>query len=308
MPNSSAITFSQSGVLNNAGSAAGQQWLSALYRLFHAFFTTANAVDSGRWRLVDCSPAVGSWSTIGNVVDNSWFVVEALKGRQRWQCKFQATNVVALDEAPGGTYRLVASFSPGGGWTLKGGANGGFVAAPTVASANFLLGSGNHTAAPNGVLHVHSDRDTVLVAIAHTGNTNYDGGAYLGRIEPDSDRIDYPSCLLTGGFDRSAGGAFSATPDGSYVLSAAVPHVAENAVIHTSGWMATTYQPSMFSGEYTYRPLEIVNSNSFVGYLRLVWSCANLASLSRMDSRQKLVLHNGHLSDGVTIVHNGLVL
>jgi hypothetical protein len=197
MANSTAITFSQNLTTDNSGAGAGTQWLSALYRLFHALFTDAHVVDSGRWRLVDCSPAVGDWSTITNVVDNSWFVVESFKGRQQWQCKFQATNVAALDEAPGGTYRLAASLSPGGGWTAKGDPNGGFAVAPTVASDNLLVSGEDLSAVANGVLHVHSDRDTLLVAIAGTGTTAFDGGCYVGRFDPDTDRIPYPSCLLT---------------------------------------------------------------------------------------------------------------
>jgi hypothetical protein len=311
MANSTAITFSQSLAIDNSGTGAGTQWLSVLHDLFRAFFADADDVDSGRWRLVDSSPVVGDWSSIANVVDNSWFVVEALKGRQQWQCKFQATNVAALDEAPAGTYRVAARFSPGGGWTAKGAANGGFAAAPTVASANLLLGGGDYTAAANGVVHVHSDRDTVLIAIAHTGTAAYDGGCYVGRIDPDTDRIPYPSCLLTAGavlagFDRA--GAFATTPTESFALSSALVPVADVCEVHTSGWMDTAHQPSFFSGEYTYRPLEIAGSDSPLGYLRLIWSCANLAALSRMDNRQKLVLHNGGLSNGVAVVHNGLIL
>lgn len=312
MANSSTLAYYQNQVLDQSGVGAGQQWLHALFLLYRYFFTVAHGVDSARFRRVDSSLTTAQWGALAAVVDNTWFVVEATKGKQVWQAKFQATNVAPLDEAPGITYCLACSLSPGAGWTAKGDPNGGFAASAVVASANLMLGGTDVTGA-NGTLFVHGDRDTVLIAMATHGAAAYNTGAYVGRFEPESDRIPYPSVLLTAwdgvgaftGFDRT--GCFALTPSDSFLLSSATPPVSTNGFVFTSQWLVTSTQPSAFSGEYTYRPIELCMMDAFVGYLRLVWGCAGLAALSRLDSRQKLVLHGGDLDAGVAISHNGLV-
>jgi hypothetical protein len=316
MATSTAMAYRQSAAVDNSSTGAGQQWLHQLWHLFQYFFVDAAAVDSGRWRLVECSPAVGDWATLTNIVDNSWFVVEAYAGRRQWQAKFQATNLDALDEVPSTSNCLAVNLCSGGGWTTKGGTNGGFEASPLPGTGNKLLG-GVATTGTNGEMLVHGDRDTVLVAGTQTGTDNFKNGCYLGRFEPDNDRILYPECVLVPwngsgspkGFDRSAGGCFATTPADSAVLNHVLPFPTLEVVqVHTSGWMDDAHQPSAFSSEYTYRPLEISSVSAYLGMLRLVWSCAKLLCKSRMDSRQKLVLHGGTTTYGVCVKHNGAAL
>lgn len=311
-PNSTALIYRQWAVIDNSGSGAGQQYNHVLWNLYQYFMTDPVTIDSGRWRLVDASAIV--WAAAANVVDNSWFVVEAFKGRRQWQVKFQATNVAALDESPGITYCLVANICSGGGWTAKGGANGGFAASSLVCSGNRLLG-GLSMAGSNGSLLIHGDRDTVLVAFTPSGTSNWTSGAYVGRFEPESSAIPYPEALLTAwdgfgspkGFDRSSSGVFSTSPSGNHhVLSSGLVPTSQTAQVWTSGWLDTSHQPSSFSGAFTSRPLEISGPDAPLGYLRLVWAVSGMTAGSRLDARQKLVLHAAAPGFGVAIQHNGL--
>jgi hypothetical protein len=318
MANSTALAYRQSATVDNSGTGAGTQWLHRLWHLYQYFFTDAEAVDNGRWRLVDSSPAQVDWGTLANIVDNSWFVVEAYAGRRRWQAKFQATNVLPLDEVPSTTYSLVVNLSSGAGWTGKGNPNGGFSTSPVFDSDNKLLGGLNVAAGADAEMFVHGDRDTVLVAGGQNGITAFQNGCYLGRFEADSDLILYPEVVLVPwngaggpkGFDRDpAGGCFSLNPADSFVLNAATPYpLPELVQVHTPAWMDNAHQPSAFSNEFTYRPLGISSVNAYLGLLRLVWSCAKLVTKSRMDNRQKLVLHGGTSDYGVCIKHNGVVI
>jgi hypothetical protein len=313
MSNSTALAYRQFQTVDNSGTGAGQQWLHRLWHLYRYFFVDADAVDSGRWRLVAASSI--DWSAASNVVDNSWFVIEAQSGRQHWQAKFQATNVTALDELPVISYGLAVSLSPGGGWGTKGGTNRGFTGTLVPASQNLLLGGTNMSGPTNALMSIHGDRDTVLIASTLSGTTTYLCGGYLGRFEADTDRISYPECLLTAwsglgtpqGFDRfSGGGCFAQNPSGSYALNAL--GAASAAQVWTPEWISSgTHEPSSFSREFHYRPLELTCSGALLGTLRLVWACGGLASYSRMDSRQKLVLHGNHINAGVCIKHNGVV-
>jgi hypothetical protein len=313
MAASTALAYRQFQSVDNTGAGAGQQWLHRLWHLYQYFFTDAEAVDGGRWNLVD---EVGiDWSSASNVTDNSWFVVEAQAGRQHWQAKFQATNSTGLDETPGLSYCLVVILSPAGGWGVKGGGNNGFTGTVVPASANLLLGGLDMSGNPDGVMSVHGDRDTVLIASTSSDVTAFDCGGYVGRFEADTDRIPYPCCALTAwdgfgapkGFDRySGGGCFSQNPSASYTLDQSV--AADTVQVWTPEWISSgSHEPSAFSGDYHYRPLEATCSNAFLGTLRLVWACGGLATYSRMDSRQKLVLHASHVHAGVAIKHNGVV-
>jgi len=316
MANSTALAYRQASVVDNSGTGAGQQWLHRLWHLYQYFFEDAELVDNGRWRLVDSSPAQVDWETLSNIVDNSWFVVEAYAGRRKWQAKFQATNGTPLDETPSTSYSLVVNLSPGAGWTGKGNPNGGFSASPVFDSDNKLIG-GNNASGTDAEMFIHGDRDTVLVAGTQNGTDGFVNGCYLGRIEADTERILYPEIVLTPwdgtgnpkGFDRNTlGGCFSLNPAGSFVLNQATPYPMIEAVqVHTPGWMDSDHQPSAFSNEYTYRPLEVSSVNAYLGLLRLVWSCAALVVKSRLDNRQKIVLHGGDSTFGVCIKHNGLV-
>lgn len=315
---SSALAYRHSmGVVENNATTAGKMWLRCLYELYHFFFTTAEAVDSGRYSLMgsNLTPAQWVWNT--NVTNNSWFVVRNNKGRYDGvnpvQFKFQATNNVALDEAPGITYALIVSGICDGVWAMKGGPNGGWAGAE-VFTGNLLLGGLNPLGQPSGSIIVHGDRDTILIAIARSGINEFNAGGYVGRYVRESDQVKFPMCILTAwnnvgdckGFDRSAGGVFGLTPSGSALYNEGSPHpVINNAHCWTSGWMNTTYEPSTYNGLYHYRPIEITSLHSFAGTLRLVWSCAALASRTRIDANQKLVLHGAHIDDGVCIVHDG---
>ena len=313
---STALAYRQFETVDNTGTGAGQQWLHCLWHLYQYFFTDAEAVDSGRWRLVDSSPAAGSWSTVGNIVDNSWFVVEAQNGRQQWQAKFQASNVAALDETPAGTYRLAVNLSPGGGWVSKGGGNGGFTTSAVFDSNNKLLGGGNNSGSNDGSLIIHGDRDTVLIGISPVDADTFTSGAYVGRFEADTSKILWPTCVLTAwdgsgspkGFDRATGGVFHSSPSGSFVLNADSPTPLEEAVsVWAPGWLNNAHQPSSFSQSYHYRPLEIASVSAPLGFLRLVYGCAGVGVLSRLDNRQLLVLHGGGANYGVAIRHNGVL-
>lgn len=315
MANSTALAYRQNATVDNGGTGSGQQWLHRLWQLFQYFFTDADAVDNGRWRLVDSSPIVTSWSTITNITDNSWFVIESYAGRRKWQAKFQATNVNPLDELPGIPYCLVVNLCSGAGWTGKGNSNGGFAASPVQDSDNKLLG-GLNTSGMNGEMFIHGDRDTVLVAGTQQGVTDFKNGCYIGRFEADNSLILYPECVLVPwdgsgspkGFDRNTSGCFARIPSDSHVLNETLPYPnTEPVQVHTPVWMDNTHQPSAFSGEFTYRPLEISSNSAYLGRLRLVWSCAGLGTKSRLESRQKLVLHGGNSNYGVCIKHNGLV-
>jgi hypothetical protein len=316
MANSTALAYRQASVVDCSGTGAGQQWLHRLWHLYQYFFEDAELVDAGRWRLVDSSPAQVDWGTLGNIVDNSWFVVESFAGRRKWQAKFQATNVLPLDETPSINYCLVVNLSPGAGWTGKGNPNGGFSTSPVFDSDNRLLG-GLNTVGTDAQMFVHGDRDTVLVLGTQNGEDSFQNGCYLGRFEADTELIAYPEIVLvpwdgTGspkGFDRNTtGGCFSLNPADSFVLNQATPYpLIESVQVHTPGWMDNDHQPSAFSSEFTYRPLEVSSVNAYLGLLRLVWSCAGLVVKSRLDSRQKLVMHGGLSTYGVCIKHNGLV-
>ena len=313
MPSSTALVYRQYQTLDNSGSGPGTQWLRALWEVYQWLFADCEAADSGRWSLLGSSPAAPSWSAAANIVDNSWFALECSLGRHQWQAKFQATNVAALDEAPGLTYCLAVSLSPAGGWVAKGGANGGFSGTTIPAGTHLLLG-GSDISGADGRVTIHGDRDTVLIAIATSGSTDYDAGGYLGRFEPFVDEIPYPECLLTAwdgvgspkGFDRTAlGGVFGAAPGGSYALDSAVPPVADTCQVWTPGWLTSARQPNPFSGQFHWRPLELSISTSPLGYLRHVDSAAGLISGSRIDYRRKLVLHNANADVAVAIKHNG---
>lgn len=316
MANSTAMAYRQAVTITNSASGAGKKLLHRLWHLFQYFFTDAETVDNGRWRLVDCSPVQASWATATNIVDNSWFVVESYAGRRKWQAKFQATNSSPLDEVPSNTYCLAVNLCSGAGWVAKGGGNGGFTASPVACSGNKLMAGTNVTV--NGEMFVHGDRDTVIVAGTQSGVDSFINGCYLGRFEADTTRITYPECVLVPwngvgspkGFDRNpTGGLFSLNPAGSAVLNHVSPIPTIEAVqVHTSGWMDNAHQPSAFSSEFTYRPFEISSVSAYLGMLRLVWSCAGLVVKSRLDSRQKLVLHAGLNTYGVCIKHNGLVI
>lgn len=291
-------------------------WNQALYELFHYFFTTSEAVDTGRWRLVAHSlAAAADWNTVANVVDNSWFVVEAFNGLRLWQAKFQNSNVAALDEAPATTYSLVCCLSPDGGWGAKGGANGGFTGTATPVSGNLYLGGSNITGNSDSSILIHGDRDTVLIAGTLAGKQSFAFGGYVGRFDRETNSITKPECLLTAwdgvgspnGFDRGVGGAFHANPGGSYALDST--STLDTLSCFTSGWLTSAYQPGLFTPTtFNVRPIEIVNLDSYLGTLRLLWACGNLASGSRLDGLQKLVLHNMDANVGVCIQHNGSAL
>jgi len=319
MATSTALAYRQVfNSIDNSGNGPGQQWNHVLWELYHYFFTTAEAVDSGRWTVVDSNLSTLQWANAVNVVDNSWFVVAAAKGRHggnsNVQFKFQATNVAALNEAPVGTYRVIASMVSNAVWTGKGNPNGGWAAGVTLFTGNLLIAGNNITGNPAGSMVVHGDRETVLVAGTLSGQDAFAWGCYIGRFDTETDRVTYPECLLTAwdgvgapkGFDRSVGGAFAPTPGSSAMLDENLAITTCN--VWTSGWMDAAHEPSLFSGEYHYRPLELTTTNCYVGTLRMVWSCANLGARSRMDTRQKLVLHDVALTSGVTIQHNGLDL
>jgi hypothetical protein len=318
MANSTALAYRQFQSIDNTGTGAGQQWLHLLWQCFQYFMDSADEVDAGRWRLVDSSPAMGSWGTLSNIVDNSWFVIEAQKGRRQWQAKFQATNVAALDESPAGTYRLAINLCSGGGWTAKGGANGGFASSAVVCSTNLLLGGTDQSANPDGEVIIHGDRDTVLIASTLTGDVDFACGAYLGRFEADTSTITYPECILTPwdgggspkGFDREpTGGVFATTPADSFVLNQNTPApIGEPVQCWTPGWLSTgTHEPSGFSGEYHYRPIDITSNSAYLGTLRLVFSASGVTSRSRLNARQLLVLNNAAATYSVAIQHNGVV-
>jgi len=316
MANSTAMAYRQAQAVDNSGTGAGKQWLHQLWHLYQYFFVDAEAVDNGRWRLVDSDPVAGSWTDPLNIVDNSWFVVEAQAGRRQWQAKFQASNVLNLNEVPSTTYSLVVNLSSGGGWVSKGGANGGFSTSPVYDSDNQLMG-GNNVTGLDGEIIIHGDRDTVLVAGTQNGTTAFENGCYLGRFEPDTDRIVYPECVLVPwdgagspkGFDRSTGGVFHLNPSGSHVLNedSPIPN-SEPVQVHAPAWMDSAHQPSAFSSEFTFRPLDISSNSAFLGTLRLVWAVAGSVVKSRLDNRQKLVLHGGTNDVGVALKHNGVVL
>lgn len=319
MATSSAIVWRRNlSNVDNSGTGAGTQWLNVLYEIYHYFFTTANAIDSGRWELIDSNLTALQWGTLGNVVDNSWFVVRAPQcrygGTNPLLYKFQATNVAALDETPAGTYRLVVSMHNDATWHAKGAFNGGYTSGiPYLAySGNKLVGGTNQNGNPDGSLIVVGDRETVLIASTLTGQDDYDCGAYLGRYLPDTDCITHPTCLLTAwdgvgnpkGFDRTAGGVFDENPGGSYCVNHNA--VADVVKVWSPGWLTNVYQPSRFVTQWNYRELEITCTRSYLGKLRLVWAVGALASRSRFDSRQKLVLHgNAGYNDGVAVVHDG---
>lgn len=317
MPVSTALTYRQTlAAIDNSAAGAGQMWNQVLYELFHYFFTTSEAVDTGRWRLVAHSlGAAADWNTVGNVVDNSWFVVEAFKGQRLWQAKFQNANVAALDEAPATTYSLVCRLSPDGGWTAKGDPNGGFNGTATPASNNLYVGGSDLTGNADSSVLIHGDRDTVLIAGTLAGKEAYKFGCYVGRFDRETSLITQPECLLTAwdgagspnGFDRGAGGAFNATPGGSYALDSTT--TTDTVTCYTSSWLTSTYQPGQFTpNTFNVRPIEITNQDSYLGTLRLIWACGNLASGSRLDGLQKLVLHDADANVGICIQHNGLAL
>jgi hypothetical protein len=318
MANSTALAYRQYEDISNTGIGAGTQVLHILWHMYQYFFVDAEAVDAGRWRLVDSSPAAGSWTTLSNVVDNSWFVVEAQSGRRQWQAKFQASNVAALDESPSSSYSLVVNLCSGGGWTAKGGGNGGFTASSVFCTQNKLISGTDQSGNPVGKIFIHGDRDTVLIANTLTGTADYAGGAYLGRFEPDTSKILYPECVLVPwdgagspiGFDRyTAGGVFAETPADSAVLDETSPTpVIESCQVWTPGWLSTgNHEPSAFSGEYHYRPMEVTCDRALLGTLRLVVACSNIVAKSRLLARQYFVLHNDHAAYGVAIQHNGLI-
>lgn len=317
MPISTAITYRQTlSDIDNSGAGAGQMWNQVLYELFHYFFTTSEAVDTGRWRLVRHSLAsAATWNTVTNVVDNTYFVVEAYKGQRVWQAKFQSSNVAVLDEAPATTHSLVCCLSPDAGWNSKGAANYGFANTTTPASSNLYLGGSDLTGNADGSILIHGDRDTVLIAGTLAGTQSYAFGGYLGRFERENAAITKPECLLTAfdgvavpnGFDRGTGGAFSSAPGGSYALDSTT--TADTVACYTSGWLSSAYQPGMFTPTtYNARPIEIVNQDSYLGTLRMIWGCGNLAAGSRLDALQKLVLHDTDAESAVCIQHNGAAL
>lgn len=318
MANSTALAYRQFQSIDNTGTGAGQQWLHLLWQIFQYFMDSADDVDTGRWRLVDSSPAMGSWGTLSNIVDNSWFVIEAQKGRRQWQAKFQATNVTALDETPGGSYRIAVNLCSGGGWTAKGDANGGFAASSVVASTNLLLGGTDQSGNPDGEVIIHGDRDTVLIASTLAGSVNFVCGCYLGRFEADTSAITYPECVLTAwdgagspkGFDRApTGGVFAETPADSFVLNQNTPSPSGEPVqCWTPGWITDgTHEPSSFSSEYHYRPIDATSNTALLGTLRLVFSCCSIVCRSRLNARQLLVLNGGSTQYGVAIQHNGII-
>lgn len=286
-------------------------WNHSLWQIFQYLFVDCDTVDSGRWHLLDSSPAVGSWTNPTNIVDNSWFAFECFMGQRQWQGKFQSTNVATLDEAPASTFLLVGSLSPGGGWTAKGAANGGFSASVLPAGAHLVLGGGNPGTGSDGTIIIHGDRDTLLIAIAPNTTSDYDAGCYMGRFDPFVDEIANPECLLVAGaanngFDRSANGVFSEAPSESFVLDATTPTpAAVTGQVYTSGWLDSAHQPDPFTGQWHYRPLELAIPTSPMGFLKHTWGAAGLSSKSRMDYRRKLVLHSGDNDYGVTIKHNG---
>ena len=296
--------------IDNSGAGAGQCWLGHLWNLWQWFFTDCPSIDDGRWELVASSPLAASWSNPANIVDNSWFVVKCNQGKASWQSKFQAVNVGVLDEAPGGDWRLVVSFNPVGGWTGKGDPNGGFGGSSVDSSSNLIIGVGNIGGLANGTSLIVGDRDTLLVAATEQGKSDYKVGLYLGRVDPDSDAVRFPSVVLTSwkggnaGFDRVA--MFSNAPGASYV--AKNDKTASTLKCWTSGgWLAQLTQPSEFSDQWHYRPFEVTTPQGLVGRLRLVWACGGLATYSRIDVRQKLVLQSifAGLDNGVCIKHDG---
>jgi len=318
MANSTALAYRQFQAIDNTGTGAGQQWLHVLWHLFQYFMDDADNVDAGRWRLVESDPIMSAWGSLSNIVDNSWFVVEAQKGRRQWQAKFQASNVTALDETPSSSYSLVVNFCSGGGWTAKGDPNGGFSASGVYDSQNKLMGGTDQSGNPDGEIIIHGDRDTVIVASALSGNTDFSCGAYLGRFESDTGAIVYQECVLvpwdgTGspkGFDRDPGGGlFATTPADSFVLNQDIPIPNREPVqVWTSGWLSTgSHEPSGFSDEYHYRPLEITSNTALLGTLRLVYGCSNIICRSRLNSRQLLVLNGSSATYGVAIKHNGVI-
>ena len=318
MANSTALAYRQFQAIDNTGTGAGQQWLHALWQLFQYFFDDADTVDSSRWRLVDSSPVMGDWATLSNVVDNSWFVVEAQKGRRQWQAKFQATNVAALDESPGLTYCLVVNLCSGGGWTAKGDPNGGFSVGGVVDSQNKLLGGTDQSGNPDGEIVIHGDRDTVVIASTLTGTTDFACGGYIGRFEADTSAIVYQECVLVAwdgagspkGFDRApAGGCFAETPADSFVLNQDTPTPSRESVqVWTPGWLSSgAHEPSGFSGEYHYRPMDLTSAAALLGTARLAFACSEVSSKSRLAARQLLALNGNNAQYSVCIQHNGVV-
>jgi len=305
-------------MISNSGTGAGKQWLAALFEIYHYFFTTSELIDSVRWELVASNLTSVQWQTVGNVVDNSWFVVRATQSRYGGDnpllYKFQATNVAALNEAPAGTYRLVVSMHSNATWLAKGAGNGGYASdVPYLAySGNLLLGGTNQVGNPNGSVFIAGDRETVLIAGTLFGSDYYDWGGYLGRYTPDVDQITHPECIVTAwdgtgspkGFDRSAGGAFDENPGNSYCIDH--NNNVDTVKVWSPGWLHQTWQPSHFVQQWNYRELEITNSMSFLGKLRLVWAVGALASRSRIDARQKVVLHGtAAYDDGVAVINDG---
>jgi len=152
-----------------------------------------------------------------------------------------------------------------------------------------------------------------LIAFSHNTTDAYASGGYIGRFDSFLDEIPYPECLLgcwdgTGtpkGFDRSTGGVFSSAPGDSFALNFLLAAV--TCQTWAPDWLVGARQPDPFTNQFHYRPLELTISNSPLGYLRNVWACAGTSSLSRMDYRRKLVLHDSASDYGVCIHHNGLL-
>lgn len=309
MTSSSAVIYRQYETIDNSADAAGKQWLHALWHIYQFLFSDNNAIDNGRWILKASSPSAANWSSASNIVDNSWFVAEAALGRYKWQVKFQATNATVLDESPSNARTLVCCLSPAGGWVSKGGANGGFSGTSVPSSGNLALGGGI-IGGINGEVIFIGDRDTLVLGIATNSKLSFNAGGYVGLYDVMTDNIPYPLCLLgcwagagySKGFDRVVGGSFSAAPTASYVLDNTGTGV--TCACYTSGWLDTAHQPDVWTSRYHFRPMELVISTSPLGFLRHVWGVGGLGSKSRLDYRQKLVLHNGDPDHGVAIKHN----
>jgi hypothetical protein len=301
---STAWVYSQFQQIEVDTSAAGKQWLHALYLLYQHLLVDSGSVDAGRWVLVDASHV--DWTDKNLVVDNSWFVVRCGTGESPWEVKFQATNVAALDESPSTTYSLMATLSPAGGWQSKGAGNGGF-SGTSVPSGTVLFGGG---ALSGTVLQTcHSDRDTLLVATSLDGS--YEVGGYIGKYNTDLPVL-YPQLALGGwdgtgssdGFHRGTAGCFGIFPASSYVLNH--QNLANTVSVRSPGWLTTGTQPNPWTAAYDYTPLDIVISNAYLGTLRGV--CATAApNNSRIDNRRKLVVTRDSIDDiSVAIKNNGV--
>jgi hypothetical protein len=161
-------------------------------------------------------------------------------------------------------------------------------------------------------MNVVGDRDTVVVSATLDGVADFACGGYLGRFDAEP-LVAYPELILAacngsgvpGGFDRS--GAFSASPGGSHVLRPGPSPISQAVGVYTSDWMASAGQPSKYSGYYTYRPLDVVTTDTFLGALRFVWACAGLDSGSRFNNREKIVEHYSNAGNGVAVIHDGTI-